>query len=74
MLLLVSTFGVAYPLLALPGFRGVRDRFEQRLVVHSLLSTNFFRESAVRDGSTDVRYIGHHTQRIACSNPFAVLY
>jgi hypothetical protein len=73
MLSLVSTFGVAYPLLSLPVLRGVRDRFEQRLVVHFLLSTNFFRESAVRDGSADVRYVGHHTQRIACSNPFAVL-
>ena len=73
MLPVISNLAIAYPLLGLPVVRDMRDKFEQRLVVDFLLSSNFFRESSVRDGSSDIVYSGFHTQYVACSNPFAVL-
>jgi len=72
-LTLISPFEFAYPLLALPILRRARDKFEHRVVVDFLLSTDFFREPSVRDGSRDVRYTGFHEKHLACSNPFAVL-
>jgi len=70
---LVSVFWFAYPLLSLPLVRRARDKFEHRMVVDFLLSTNFFRDEAVREGREQVQYTAFYKSNIACSNPFAVL-